>query len=79
MQSIPFGYTLGWNMAEQNRTLGGLFGYPSLKVRRKLKIPPSHEELLGPMMVAVHRSISSLVGEALHPWGGSVFMARRSF
>jgi hypothetical protein len=36
MQSIPFGYTLGWNMAEQNRTLGGLFGYPYRSQKQKI-------------------------------------------
>jgi hypothetical protein len=51
-----------------NRTLGGLSGYWSQKVMRKLKMPPSHGVSDGPKIVAAHTKIfSSLSGAALAP------------
>ena len=62
---IPF----GWNTLVVKRTLGGLSGYWSQKVIRKLKMPPSHGVSAGPKIVAAHTNIfSSLSGAALAPW-----------
>lgn len=63
-QHTPF----GWNTFVVKRTLGGLSGYWSQKVMRKLKMPPSHGVSDGPKMVAAHTKIfSSPSGAALAP------------
>jgi hypothetical protein len=58
----------GWKTLVVKRTLGGLSGYWSQKVMRKLKMPPSHGVSVGPKIVAAHTKIfSSLSGAALAP------------
>ena len=64
----PWHTPFGWNTFVVKRTFGGLSGYWSQKVMRKLNIPPSHGVSAGPKIVAAHTKIfSSLSGAALAP------------
>lgn len=61
------------------RTRGGFAGYPSQKVIRRLKMPPSQGVSSGPKMLADHmRRFSSEHGLALQPSGGEWEIAFRS-
>ena len=64
----PWHTPFGWNTFVVKRTFGGLSGYWSQKVMRKLNIPPSHGVSDGPKIVAAHtKMFSSLSGAALAP------------
>lgn len=54
-------------------------GYVSGKVKRRLKMPPSHAESSGPMMLAFQiNKLSSLTGAAEQPSGGLSLISFKS-
>lgn len=67
----PSAYTLGWNILDTNRTVGGLFGYSSVNSIVSLNVPSSNGVSWGPNITAFQIMILLSVGAPDTPVGGS--------
>lgn len=70
-QIPPSAYTLGWNILDTNRTVGGLLGYSSVNSMVSLNVPSSKGVSCGPNITAFQIIILLSVGAPDTPVGGS--------
>lgn len=68
---LPSAYTLGWNILDTKRTVGGLLGYSSVNSIVSLNVPSSNGVPSGPKMTAFHTMMLFSDGAPLTPAGGS--------